>query len=164
MVRIYTERTIKKSCFINAIYAGNKGDVTMLQYIIVCTVNGVLFGIMDAVINGNPFARTLLEVYKPIAKTTINMPAGIIIDIVYGFVIGFIFLLLYHSLPGDSGIIKGITFACIVWFFRVLMNVASNWIMFRIPPATLLYILFTGLLEMIIPGIMYGIFLKPVQI
>jgi len=27
----------------------------------------------------------LYEVYKPIAKTSLNMPAGIVIDIVYGF-------------------------------------------------------------------------------
>jgi hypothetical protein len=116
---------------------------------------------MDGVINANPAARKLFEVYKPIAKTSINMPAGIIIDIIYGFAMGFIFLLLYKAFPGNTGLVKGIVFALIVWFFRVLMNTATNWMMFEIPITTLLYVLATGLIEMLILGIIYGLFLKP---
>ncbi|MBN2533200.1 MAG: hypothetical protein JXB88_09930 [Spirochaetales bacterium] len=56
----------------------------MVRYFIVSLVNGILFGIMDGVIHANPIAQKLFEVYKPIAKTSINAPAGIIIDIVYG--------------------------------------------------------------------------------
>ena len=133
----------------------------MIRYFIVSFVNGILFGILDAIINANPYAQRIFEFYKPIARKSINAPAGIIIDIVYGFVIGFIFLLLYNALPGNTGLIKGIVFALIIWFFRVLMSVLTNWMIFNVPIAALLYIAITGLIEMIILGIVYGVFLKP---
>ena len=103
----------------------------------------------------------LHEVYKHIAKTSINIPAGVVIDIAYGFIMAGIFLLLYKSLPGEVGLMKGISFACLAWFFRVVMSVASNWMMFKVPVRALLYTLFTGLGEMLILGIIYGVFLEP---
>ena len=39
----------------------------MISYIIVSLVSGILFGVLDSLINANPFARRLYEVYKPIA-------------------------------------------------------------------------------------------------
>ena len=63
----------------------------MSNYIIISLVSGVLFGVMDGVINGNPLAVRLFEVYKPIAKQSLNMVAGIIIDLAYGFRIGWNF-------------------------------------------------------------------------
>jgi hypothetical protein len=52
------------------------------------------------------------------------------------------------------------------WLFglfvlSVVMSLASNWMMFKIPGRTLLYTLLTGLGEMLIIGILYGLFLKP---
>ena len=133
----------------------------MVRYILVSIINGLLFGTMDAVINANPFTQRLFKVYSPIAKSTVNAPAGIIIDLAYGFIIGGIFLLLYKALPGESGLVKGISFALIIWFFRVLMGIASSWMMLKIPLTTLLYVAVTGLIEMVILGISYGLFLKP---
>lgn len=133
----------------------------MLRYTIVCSTNGILFGILDALINANPYAQKLLEIYKPLAKNSINVPAGLFIDLIYGFVVGFLFLLTYKSLPGKTGLTKGISFALIVWFFRVIMNVASTWMTLNVPALTLIYIAATGLLEMIVLGIIYGLFLRP---
>ena len=133
----------------------------MISYIIVSFASGILFGVLDSLINANPFALRIYEVYKPIAKKSINIPAGVVIDIVYGFIMAGIFLLLYESLPGEIGLVKGISFALLAWFFRVVMAVASNWMMFKMPARTLLYSLLTGLGEMLILGIIYGLFLKP---
>jgi len=133
----------------------------MIRFIIVSVLNGFLFGILDGIIHANPYAQRLFEVYKPIARDSINAPAGIIIDIIYGFVMGFVFLLLYKALPGNTGIIKGLSFGLIIWFFRVLMSVISTWMMYKIPVVTLMYITLTGFIEMIIIGIVYGVFLKP---
>jgi len=133
----------------------------MTAYIIVSIVGGILFGIMDAVIHANPLARRLHEVYKPIAKTTLNIPLGVVIDLVYGFVMAGIFLLLYNALPGETGLVKGISFTLLAWFFRVVMSVASNWMMYKVPGKTLIYTLFTGLGEMLVLGILYGLFLEP---
>jgi hypothetical protein len=133
----------------------------MISYVIVSFVSGILFGVLDSLINANPFARKLNEVYKPIAKTSINIPAGVVIDLIYGFAMAGIFLILYNSLPGGTGLVKGISFACLAWFFRIVMSVASNWMMFKVPFKTLLYTLLSGLGEMLILGILYGFFLKP---
>ena len=133
----------------------------MIGYIIVSVVSGILFGILDGVINANPLAQRLYEVYKPIARTSINPLAGIVIDLVYGFVMAGVFLLLYKSLPGETGLVKGVSFAFLVWFFRVVMYAASQWVMFNVPVEALLYSLVTGLGEMLILGVLYGLTLKP---
>lgn len=133
------------------------------MYIIISIVSGILFGIIDGLINANPIAQRLYEVYKPIAKTAINVPVGIAIDLVYGFVMAGVFLLLYRSLPGETGLLKGISFAFLIWFFRVVMSVISRWMMFNVPIGALLYTLITGLGEMLILGILYGLTLKPLM-
>ncbi len=133
----------------------------MTRYVIVSVFSGILFGILDGLINANPLAQRLYEAYKPITKTSINPFAGMAIDIVYGFVMAGVFLILYKSLPGEAGIVKGISFALMVWFFRVVMYVATQWMMFNVPGGALLYTLVTGLGEMLILGILYGLALKP---
>ncbi len=95
----------------------------IFRYFAVSTISGILFGIMDGYINSNSLAQSLFEIYKPIAKTSVNITAGIIIDLLYGLAMAGIFLLLYKSLPGEKGLLKGISFALIIWFFRVLMFV-----------------------------------------
>ena len=135
----------------------------MIPYIIVSIVSGILFAILDGVINANPVAQRLYAVYKPIARTSINPIAGIAIDLAYGFVMAGVFLLLYNSLPGETGLLKGVSFAVLVWFFRVVMSAASQWVMFTIPASTVLYSLAAGLGEMLILGVLYGLTLKPVM-
>jgi len=133
----------------------------MASYVIVSIVSGILFGVMDGVLNANPVAQRLYQVFQPIAKKSLNFVAGFTIDLVYGFVIAGVFLLLYQALPGSIGLLKGIVFALLVWFFRVVMQVASQWLMYTVPVKTLLYSLAAGLGEMLILGIIYGLFLKP---
>jgi hypothetical protein len=133
----------------------------MIGYVIVSVISGILFGLLDGVIQANPLAQRLYEVYKPIARTSVNPLAGVIIDLVYGFIMAGIFLLLYRSLPGETGLVKGVSFAFLAWFFRVVMHTASQWMMFNVPVETLLYALVTGLGEMLILGILYGLTLKP---
>jgi hypothetical protein len=133
----------------------------MIRYFIVSIAGGILFGILDGLINANPLAQRLYEVYKPIARTSLNVFAGIAIDLAYGFILAAMFLLLYKSLPGESGIVKGISFAVLIWFFRVVMSVASTWMMYSVPNRTLAYTLVAGLVEMLILGILYGLTLPP---
>ena len=133
----------------------------MVRYVIVSIVSGVLFGVLDGVINANPLAQRLYQVYQPIAKTSFNPLAGILIDLVYGFVLAAVFLLLYKSLPGETGLVKGISFAVLVWFFRVVMYTASQWVMYNVPSEALLYSLVAGLGEMLVLGVLYGLTLRP---
>jgi len=131
------------------------------RIVAVSIIGGVLFGVMDVLINGNPLAQVLYEAYRPIAKTSVDVVSGIGIDLFYGFVMTGMFLLLYRSLLGQVGLTKGISYALIVWFFRVVMQVASQWMMFNISPVTLIYVLVTGLAEMLAIGVFYGLTLRP---
>jgi len=133
----------------------------MTNYIIFSIISGILFGIMDGIINANPLAQKMYKVFTPIARKSINPIGGILIDLVYGFAMAGIFLLLYTSLPGASGILKGLCYALGVWFFRVVMQVAGQWMMFTVPVRTLAYTLVTGLGEMAVLGILYGLTLRP---
>ncbi len=132
----------------------------MLRYILVSVVGGMLFGVMDGLINANPFAQKLYEVYKPIAKTSINVPVGIGIDLIYGFLMAGIFMLLYKSLPGETGLVKGMSYALLIWFFRVVMQAASSWMMFNVSASAVFYTLVAGFGEMLVLGILYGLTLK----
>lgn len=132
----------------------------MWNYVLVSLGAGFLFGILDGVINANRLAQRLYEAYKPIARSSVSAVAGILIDLAYGFVLAALFLLLYRSLPGESGWTKGLSFGLIAWFFRVAMSVASQWVMYRIPPAALAYTLVTGLAEMLLIGLFLGVTLR----
>jgi hypothetical protein len=136
----------------------------MVRFIVVSFAAGMLFGVMDGLLNSNPLAQRLYAVYKPIARPSVNVVAGIGIDLAYGFAMAGIFLLLYGSLPGQAGWMKGLSYGLLVWFFRVVMGVAGQWVMFAIPPATLAYSLVAGLLEMLLLGVLYGLTLKPSQL
>jgi hypothetical protein len=129
----------------------------MTSYILISVISGILFGVLDGLINANPLAIKLFEVYNPIAKTSLNFVAGILIDLAYGFILAALFLLVYPGLPGEVGLAKGVSFALMVWFLRVVMNVASQWMMFKVPLKTLLYTLLAGLGEMLILGLVYGL-------
>ncbi len=131
----------------------------MLEYFFASILGGVLFGLMDGIINANPLARELFQVYTPIARKSINFIAGIAIDLVYVFIMAGIFLLLYASLPGTVGVVKGISFGVLAWFFRVVMHAASQWIMYTVPVKTSLYTIFTGLAEMLVLGVLFGLVL-----
>ncbi len=132
----------------------------MIRYIVVSIVSGILFGVLDGLINANPLAQNLYRVYQPIARPSINPVAGMLIDLVYGFVMAGVFLLLYTSLPGATGLVKGLSFGLLVWFFRVVMSAASQWMTFAVPGEALLYSLLAGLGEMLILGVLYGLTLS----
>jgi hypothetical protein len=133
----------------------------MTTYVVVSIVGGILWGILDGFINANPVALRLYEVYRPIARTTLNIVAGVAIDLAYSFIMTAVFLMLYPSLPGESGLAKGLVFAILVWFFRVVMSVVSTWMMFNVPVRTLLYTLFAGLAELLALGTLFGLTLRP---
>ena len=128
----------------------------MTTYLVVGVASGLLFALLDGLINANPLGRRINEPYRPIARTSINLVAGTVIDILYGLAMAGLFLLVRPALPGGAGALPGVAFGFIAWFFRGLMNVLSQWIMFTIPIATLVYTMLTGLVEMMVLGLFYG--------
>jgi hypothetical protein len=132
----------------------------MLRFTLAAVTSGLLFGTLDGLINGNSYAVKLMECYKPIAKENINIPIGVVIDLLYGFIISAIFLIILPALPTDIGVVKGLTYGLGMWFFRVVMGTISNWMMFKVPGKTLFYVLIAGLVEMVIIGIINGLIIK----
>ena len=133
----------------------------MANYFIVSIASGILFAILDGLINANPLAVRLFEWYKPIARESVNFVAGILIDLAYGFILAGTFLLLDEGLPGETGLVKGLSYAVLIWFFRVVMSALSQWMMFKVPAKSLIYSLLAGLGEMLVLGILYGLALHP---
>ncbi len=129
----------------------------MVRYIIVSIASGILFGIMDGIFNGNPLAQRLYGVFEPIARKKINIAIGIIIDLIYGFALAGIFMLIQNGLPFADSMLNGLLYGVLVWFLRVVMQVASQWMMFNIPVITMIYTLCFGLVEMLVLGLLYGL-------
>ncbi len=129
----------------------------MPRFIVVSIAAGLMFAVLDGLLNANPLGQRLYEVYRPIARPSMNFIAGVVIDLAYGFLMALIFMLLYQSLPGGSGWIKGTSFGLLVWFFRVVMYALSSWVMFKVPGPTVVYTLGAGLAEMLVIGIFYGL-------
>jgi len=149
------EETVKEDVRI----LGNRSRT--VRYTLVGVASGLLFGIMDALINVNPIAERLYEFNLPIRRTSVDVIAGVAIDLAYGFILMAAFLVLYRSLPGRVGLVKGVSFALLVWFLRVVMSAASQWIIFNMPVTALLYAVLTGLGEMLVLGILYGATVRP---
>jgi hypothetical protein len=135
-------------------------ELSMKRYILVSIAAGLLFALLDGLINANPLALDLYSVYAPIARPSVNAAAGLAIDLLYGFILAGLFLTLYCSLPGGSGIQKGTSFGLITWFLRVVMQAASAWVIFTVPEITLLYFTVAGLGEMLVLGVFLGVTLK----
>lgn len=132
-----------------------------MAFVLASLALGLLFAVLDVAINANPLARRLHAVYAPVAKTSVNPAAGITIDLAYGVAIAGVFVLLAPALPGDGGLAKGFSLGLGMWFFRVVMSVATTWMTHRVPPALLVYQLVTGLGEMLALGAVAGLLLPP---
>ncbi len=121
---------------------------------------GLLFAVLDGLINANPLAQRLYAPYRPIMRPSINAPLGLAFDFVCGIVMAFLFVRLAPALPGGWSA-RGVAFGLIAWFFRVAMGAASQTVMFQLPGSTIAYGLVTGLVEMVILGLLYGLLLTP---
>ena len=117
-------------------------------------------GILDGIINANPYAQKLFKVYAPIAKKSVNIVLGFGIDFLSSFVMAAVFILLYSSLPGSTGLLKGLSFGLIASFFSVAMHVFSQLVMFKVPAKALVYMFLTGLIQMLLVGVLFGLTLK----
>jgi hypothetical protein len=122
----------------------------MLRQVLVGVVAGVAFLILDGVLNANPLAQRLYAAYQPIAKPGVNALAGSAIDLAYGIVLVLLFVTLRPSLPGQTNLTKAVSFGLIVWFLRVGMRVAGEWVMLAVPVRVHAYTLIAGLVQMLI--------------
>jgi hypothetical protein len=64
------------------------------------------------------------------------------------------------ALLGGGGLTKGISFAVPGWFFPVVMGTIGQWMIINVPVETVVYLLLTGLGEMLVLGVLYGLTLR----
>jgi len=131
-----------------------------IRIAVVGAAAGIVFAVLDGVVNANPFAQRLYACYKPIARASVNAPLGMVFDLIAGIAMAALFVLLAPALPGTA-LVKGLEFGLIAWFFRVAMGAAAQTVMFNVPGAAVLYGLAGGLVEMLILGALYGLALRP---
>ena len=131
-----------------------------MRYAMIGWICGILYWILDGVINWNPYAQKFYQVYKSNMKIALNLPKSFFIYLVYGYAMAGIFILLYKSLPGEIGIVKGLSFAGIAWFFRGFIAIMSQWMMYNVPFKTLAYVAISGICEALILGMFLGLTLK----
>jgi hypothetical protein len=133
----------------------------MLRQTVVGLVGGMAFLILDAALNANPVAQRLYAVYQPIARPSVNALAGSAIDLAYGVILAAVFVTLRSSLPGDASLLKGMSFGLVVWFLRVFMRVAGEWVTTVVPPSTLAYTLLAGLVQVLPVTTIIAVLLPP---
>ena len=131
----------------------------MALYLLAGTLGGILFAVMDALINANPLAVRLLSAYKPIARPRVKIAAGIIIDLAYGLILAALFLFTSPLLTFAPVPLNGLLFGCGIWFLRVAMSALSNWMMFAVPFKAIAYQAISGLFEILLLGVLYSLIL-----
>ncbi len=129
------------------------------RYLVAAASSGALFAVLDGVLNANPLAQRLLGYLKPVARERISVAAGLAVDLAWGFAMSGVFVVLHGSLPGQLPVVKGLSFAILAWFFRVLMRAGTDVVMLKVPPAAVIYQIAAGALEMALIGILYGLLL-----
>jgi len=126
----------------------------MLRHIVVGLVGGVALLVLDGVLNANPLARALYAAYQPIARQSVDALAGSVIDLAFGVMLAGLFSVLRASLPGRSRLSKAVSFGLIVWFLRVCMRVAGEWVVTVVPAEVHAYTLAAGLVQaLVVAGI-----------
>ena len=112
-------------------------------------VTSVLFILFDMLI-----AISTSPVYSPyselaIWKTPPNISAGLIFDLINGFILVAVYTVIYNGIPGE-GWQKGLNYGIIVGLFRVVMTSFSTIVMYNIPLILVITSLITGYIEIVI--------------
>lgn len=114
-------------------------------------ITGFLFLVFDMLIG--ILTSPLLPPYSslPIWKTPPDISAGVILDLINGFILVAVYMTIYDGIPG-SGWIKGFNYGVIVGLFRVLMGAFSTLVMYNIPLTVILVNLVAGYVEILLLG------------
>jgi len=77
---------------------------------------------------------------------------GLIFELINGFMLAVIYTVIHPSLPGRDWK-KGISYGFLVWGLRVVMGAFSTYMMTDMPPILIAITVVTGLIEVLILGI-----------
>lgn len=119
------------------------------RLLVASLVIGILFIIFDMLtaVSTNPIFSSYSGL--PIWKTPPNILAGLIFDLINGFILVAVYTIIYNGIPG-LGWEKGLSYGMIVGLFRVVMVSFSTIVMYNIPLAMVITNLITGYIEVIL--------------
>ena len=83
--------------------------------------------------------------------------SGSAVDLAYGVILVWLFVTLRASLPGHTSFLKGVSFGLMVWFLRVVMRVAGEWVVTTVPASTHAYTLASGLVQVLLVATFIGV-------
>lgn len=118
--------------------------------ILICgIITGTLFIIFDMFIA--ILTSPIFSPYSdlPIWKTPPNILAGLIFDLINGFILVAVYMTIYEGIPG-FGWRKGLNYGIIVGLFRVVMMSFSTIVMYNVPSILVITSLVTGYTEIVI--------------
>lgn len=131
----------------------------ILKIFLLCLFIGIAFGILDWIVYANPMVKNLKNIYEPVSRGLIHVTANFFIDIIYGIILCVFYLLLYNSLPG-YGIVKGLIYGILMWFLRIAILTFTQWMVYTTSIGAIIYMVFAGLIEMIIIGVLIGLLIR----
>lgn len=85
----------------------------------------------------------------PIWKTPPNILAGLVFDLINGFILVLVYGTIYKGIPG-FGWKKGLNYGVIVGLFRVVMMSFSMIVMYNVPLILVFTSLITGFIEIVL--------------
>ncbi len=114
-----------------------------------CLITGILFILFDML-----FAILISPIFSLYSGLTVfkippDIMAGMVFDIVNGFILVGVFSVIYTGLPG-TGWRKGLNYGLIVGLLRVVMMSFSVIVMYSVPLGFVVATLITGYIEIVI--------------
>jgi len=124
-----------------------------LKLIICSVIVGLLFILLDMLLAIALFPINSAYVDLPIWKSPPNIVAGIIFDVINGFIIVFVYNLVKESIPYESWK-KGTIYGIIMGLFRVAMMAFTTIVIYNVPIVLVVANLIGGFIEIIALGIL----------
>ncbi len=125
------------------------GTMNARKFFMTGLITGFVFLMLDmfiAIATGpllSPFSGL------PIWRNPPNIAAGAVFDIINGFILAGIFMVMYKGIPG-SGWRKGANFGIIVGLLRTVMSSFSALVMYATPAEVVMIQLVSGYAEIVI--------------
>jgi hypothetical protein len=110
---------------------------------------GVLFIVLDMLVAiiTSPIFSTHSDL--PIWNDPPNIMAGIVFDLINGFILVIVYQTLYDGIP-DVNWRKGLNYGIIVGLFRVVMMAFSTFVMYDVPLELIITSLVAGYIEIVL--------------
>jgi len=124
------------------------GLVASVLFLVLDMAQGMLGGWIGTRVFGLPAAQQ--------AGIGAKIKIGLAFELINGFLLALIYATVHACLPGQ-GWTKGLSYGLIVWALRVVMWAFSTYMMTDMAPATIGITVGTGLIEVLILGVVIAV-------